>query len=223
MGGPLQKINLHYFASMRISVSDKFRSATARNALYYVEHYLNGLIDQWNRIADDMEGTLRLQRESDLKVDRMAASAFSQLADRTDFDVHFFLTCWDMLDKFLTLFEREQADPSISAILGEVSGLLQKAVRARGYFEHLDERIMRGAGQTRARSAGGGASLAISYEEELGPGSTEVKTEAFGREEIRRIALAYNRILEHLGATIQRSLLGVEVVAPEERLPDRFP
>jgi hypothetical protein len=222
MPAALEKINLHYYATMRISISEKFRSDIARSALYYVEHYLNGLITQWNRIADEMEASTQLMRLN-LQHDRAAAAVFTQMSDREDFDTHFFLICWDKVHKFLELFERAQADAPVSAICREISPVLEKGAEARDYLEHLDQRLEAGGGKTRARAGGGGGNLVISYEERLKGGVVQSRSEAFGREEIRHVAQAYNRILEQMGAKLQPSLLGTEVGQPGDQPQGGFP
>jgi hypothetical protein len=218
----LEKINLHYYASIRIEISEKFRTPTARQALYYVEHYLNALIVQWNRIADDLQATSELMN-ADLLHDRAAASVLLQFSDRTDFDIHFFLISWDKIQKFLELFDTEQKDPVVSSIHAEIAPLLAKGSEVRHYFEHLNDRLAQGGGLTLGRGYGGGATLNIAYEVRQ-PGSViEQRLESFGREEVRRVALAYNRILEHLGAKLQPSFMGTEMGKPGDQPPGGFP
>ena len=185
----LEKINLHYYPSLRISISDRFRTPLARESLYYVEHYLNGLILQWNRIADDLAQSFRSLEIDDTPA-RVAIQ--SQVEDHTDYDVHFLLICWARIQKFLKLFEREQTDETVSEVCSSIKDLLDRGANARHYVEHLDGRLTSGGGKTRSRSAGGGVSLSVSYEVVAGSGSIERRTDSFGREEIRRIAAAYS-------------------------------
>lgn len=223
MSSTLERINLHYYASIRVSISERFRSPIARYALYHVEHYLNGLITQWNRIADDMDASAQLSK-TDLVRDKVAASIYSQIGNQEDVDVHFFLICWDKIHKFLDLFDQEQRDPVISGVCSEISTLLERGTEARNYFEHLDDRLRGGGGHTHARFGGGGDAFVISYEGgRLAGGIVQPKSDSFGREEIRRVAAAYNRILEQLGAKLQPSYLGTEIPQLGAEPPGKFP
>ena len=217
-GRPLEPINFYFYPSVRIEIAKKFRDLEAQMALRWAEHYLNALILQWNRIADDEAHSFALMMSEGERTPEWKM-VYSQTVDREDFDVHYSLVCWDSVRGFLELFERSQGDPKIGEILAGIRELLDRARLARNYFEHLDERIEEGRGRTHGRRGGGGGELIVSYEDRKGV----VREGAFGREEIRQLARTYIQILEHMGARLQPSFLGREVLKPGGKPPGAFP
>jgi hypothetical protein len=162
----LQEINLYYYPGPRIAVSGKLKSRTARVMLLHLETYLNGLITEWNRLAQSTNESFRLSIEgADLGSDPDAQARNFRLKNLAELDVHFYLICWDKIDKFFRAFSRAQGDAEIVAAYRGVEELLRKAALARNFLEHLDRRILIGGFRPRTRSMGGGGSFRFGYEE----------------------------------------------------------
>jgi hypothetical protein len=96
----IEPIDIYYCPSSKLGLHNKFKSPVSQLALYFFEFYLNGFIAQWNRLAEGYELSRGLIT-ADLKLDREAAADYYRSQDRNRLDLHFYLICWDKLDKWL--------------------------------------------------------------------------------------------------------------------------
>jgi hypothetical protein len=199
----VEPINFHFYSSLRISVRDRFRSAAARSALYHVETYVNGLVVQWNRMAEDVALSSRIMETENLMENVEAAKVDSQLGDRFQLDIHFYLICWDKIQKHLALFDRSQGDSVISAIRARIRTMLAHAVRARNFLEHLDKQITETMFGMRSTSISSDGQFTFRYEDMSKRGAKHERVVTLGRTEVLQVLLAYIDLLERLGVNPQ--------------------
>jgi hypothetical protein len=199
----MQRVDVHFYPSLRIAVTQRFRNERARGALYHTEVFLNGLITQWNRLAD-MNNRLQNLIAKLSPSDPQVLGELSQLQDIRALDVHFYLICWDKLDKFLTVFEREQSDPAVSQLVAGARPLLKSAAQGRNFLEHLDKSNdgwMRGIQSMYFNSIDGGQA-GLAYTDVSNRGRKIPRHLDLGRREVVRMIDLYVGILRHLGATV---------------------
>jgi hypothetical protein len=199
----IEPINFHFYSSLRISVATRFKSTTARNALYLVEFYVNGLVVQWNRIADDMNLANRIQWSGEISTNVDAAKAFVQLQDRFRLDIHFYLICWDKIDKHFELFDRAQSESDITSVRARIRDLLSKGALARHFLEHLDKHVPEGEVGIRSAAIGSDGRFTFTYEDVSRKGEKHERSVALGRAEVIRVLHAYIDVLERLGVDPQ--------------------
>jgi len=113
------------FRDTALAASQKAKTATALHAFQAVQCYLNGITLQWNRIVSLTYGTVKRSLYFDL----------SQLEHQ------FYLVCWDMAEKYLSLFVKEENDKKIYVAFQKVRSVLHDASSARNYYEHSDREL----------------------------------------------------------------------------------
>ncbi|GEM_PF-1601666 len=198
---PPEYINWHFYPSIRIGVTQHL-NRTSRSTLRHVEFYVNGLIVQWNRIVDDLKESRRLMG-LDLTRDALAAKVYSQLNDRLELDIHFYLICWDKIDKHLEKFvDSEGGSECIGVIWKEIKSLTSNASMGRHYFEHLDKRIVQGKPEGMGYFFSNYAGFTFRYIDEAKGGKRKEKQITLGRSQVEKVILAYEKILRCLGAGI---------------------
>jgi hypothetical protein len=192
-------VDVQFNRHLRLSLNDKFRTEGAKSALAFAELYLNGMVTQWNRLAQGTNELNRLMWDLSRRTDPELARARTRVSTQIQVDVHLYVICWDKVANFLQLFNRRQRDSAISEIYSGVKGTLGRAIEARHFFEHYDEKLK--VDKPPPFSFGGmggdgnGALNLYSLSEE---GEWMVKPVFIGRSEIERVARAYNGILSIL-------------------------
>lgn len=208
-----QPINWYYFPSVRLRVT-RHLGQVSRLSLYCVEFYANGLIVQWNRIIDDLRTRDQLLDEGyDLKSNIEASRAFAQFGDRLSLDIHFYLVCWDKINKYLKRFvESESDNECIKQIWNNINRLTRKASLARNLFEHLHENISEtNYGRTRY-SFTNYEKFLFRYIDVSNKGEKFTRDVTLGKPEVEKAMLSYEGILSCLGADVSggysRSVIG---------------
>lgn len=204
----VEPINFHFYSSLRISIAAHFRSGTAKSAIYLVEFYVNGLVVEWNRIAESISASNKLMLGGAAASNDEAARILVQVQHRFILDTHFYLICWDKIEKHLSLFERAQGSPEVSAIRARIENLLSKGALARHFLEHLDKQVTEGKIGIKSAAVTGTGGFTFTYEDESKKGRKIERVVTLGRAEVLQVANAYIDILSSLGV-------------PEEKLQPR--
>ena len=193
-------INWYYYPSLRISVTQTEERAF-RSALLYFEVYLNGLVTQWNRLVEEREYNDELMMQKDLMKDIEAGRAFSQIGDRIQLDLHFYLICWDKINKYSNVLSKHTKNQRIVEICKKIASFTGKATLARHYFEHLDEAVDKGREvYSRGWSSSTGGSMVFRYSDMSKRGKKTQRKIYLGIREVESIMKAYEDILKSLGA-----------------------
>jgi hypothetical protein len=211
MGGPprpqtrLTEIHLTEIESPRVPAPQKFRSNSSRTAYYGFRQYLRAAQTQWNRVAEAHNETQRLLATPGFASDDEAVRAQQRISERLFLDLHFYLVCWDKMDKYLRRFERIQNDGRIGAAVAGVAPLMSEAVRGRNFFEHYDNLLAppdvgplgHGFG---VAGTGDSARFTVSFTER-GPGGTRRhRALALGRGEMLRVVEVGEQIIDCLAS-----------------------
>ncbi len=176
------------FGLIAILASQKVKSTSSLHAIQYFEQYLNGIILQWNRIAT---ATYQSTRPP------VAGSrAWVRFSHQEELDFHFYLICWDKVNKHFDKLVKSQRQPEIEIAQRPVKALLGQASKARNFFEHLEEKNQQGHGVGMT----GDDELEFSYTD------TDRKTKRdlplvkvkLGKREVRTIVKAYENVVEAL-------------------------
>jgi hypothetical protein len=192
------------------SVGDRLRSQESVFALINLEDNVNGLILQWNRIMSDQVISLRLSRLAFSLEESWRASPSQALRIQSDqafneywkavnvgsLDVHFYLICWEQVNRRFEQLERLEPYPKIGLARRPVKDLLDLASKARGFSEHSDEKNKQGL------------SIGMSGDDELEFGYTDTdrktrrdlpeKKVKLGKTEVRMIIKAYEEVVNAL-------------------------
>jgi hypothetical protein len=189
----------------RLPSPAKFRSTPSRTAYYTFRRFLEATKIQWNRIAEEHNEMMRLAPLSNPQTNPGPALSFSRVSELLFLDLHFYLICWDKMDKYLRRFSQLQNDMDIARILVELAPLLSDAVSARDHFEHWDKLLMPpdlgplGYGFA-VVGMGDSATFTVSYDERGKGGVKRLKSVALGRKELAHVIEVGERIIDHLEA-----------------------
>jgi hypothetical protein len=197
-----EPLDFYIYPDIRGNVAGRMKSLVASQALYQVEVYVNGLVTQWNRICEDVNTTFTIMAEPSSVPHADAVKSQLRASDLGDLDTHFYLICWDKLDKFFALFGKLQDDPVVSKIVARVGPLLGKAALARHFLEHLHEQLERGNTAPRGRGLSSGGSFSFRYVDKSNKGRLIERLVTLGRAEIQQVIDAYLEILRHFGAKV---------------------
>ena len=138
--------------------------------------------------------------------------------DQIILDIHFYLICWDKVNKFFGAFAKaEEDDACINKAWNEVRSLTKKASLARHYFEHFDLMLSRGTGNVPlAESLSfSGNHFEFGYSQLNGKGEKLERKVTLGRSEVEKVMLAYEEVLSCLGADLTRGYFHVHRVNRE--------
>ncbi len=192
-------IDYHYYPSVRIAATQAVASSAFRSALYYVEVYLNGLIIEWNRmVGDDVLHSDLMKQDITSNVE--AAKAFSQAVDRLWLDIHFYLVCWDKINKHFKIVSDTSQSECINDAWHEISDLTEKASRARDFLEHLDKDVKRGGYGQRGTSFTAHREFSFWYTDTSGGGKKHERKVNLGRLQVERVMNAYEKVLSCLSS-----------------------
>jgi hypothetical protein len=159
--------------------------------------YLNGAIIQWNRLALDMNRALKFW-DANSRVPRHMADAFNRRNSALAYlDLHFYLICWDKMDKLIQRFLDGESDEEIVRIHGRIDVHLRNAVDARNHQEHLD-RVLTEPGSYGILFGYTNGDLVITHEAKRVGGSKYQKGILLGHREIIQVARAYEEIVRYL-------------------------
>ncbi len=197
----LEPINFYYYPSMRIDATLSIKSWVFRTALYWVEVYVNGLVLQWNRMVDETTMGGMLMHE-DLMSNVEAAKVSHQFSDHLRLDIHFFLICWDKVHKhFKTVAETAESECIVDA-WERIRGLVEDASKARNFFEHLDKTVMKGSHGETGHSFLTPGQFVFRYVDVRNNGQKIQREVTLGRDEVKRVMVAYEQVLSCLGANL---------------------
>ncbi len=197
---PGGRIDYYYYASARISVAAKVASPVFRLALYYVEFYLNGLILQWNRMVDEDARHAELMK-ADIMSNVEAAKAFSQCVDRFWLDTHFYLICWDKINKHFRTASDAADSRCVREAWKEISDLTEKASGARHFLEHFSDEVKRGGYGQRGSSFTGRRDFTFWYVSTSNKGKKREASVNLGKAEVEKVMKAYESVLSCLTFT----------------------
>jgi hypothetical protein len=123
----------------------------------------------------------------------------ARLIHQEELDFHFYLICWDKVQKYFSLVQKFEDDEAITESYKNISELLDDAVDGRDFYEHLDDTLQKGGVGTRGRG--------FSYPEgyhfsvvRIDKGKQVPKEAKLGMEEIRRVREAYEDVIAVLKA-----------------------
>jgi len=219
---PTELIDWHYFFFH--AQPAKNLSPFSTTILGHLEFYINGLIVQWNRIqSDEAESSRRrsayprtleeaeayVQERSKMGTAKRLEEAKLdfQLKERFILDVHFYLVCWDKVNKYFGRFANKEKDnPCIWEAWKGISSLTEKASRARDYFEHFDKMLPKDyAGDiplTQSFSISA-SQFEFGYSELSGKRKKFERRVTLGRLEIETVMVAFEQSLSCLGRSIK--------------------
>ena len=175
----------------------------SRSTLYRVEFYVNGLIVQYNRMVDDLKDSAQVMLDADPTKNIEASKIHSQFSDRFALDFHFYLICWDKVNKHLGRFANNQGENQcIKTIWDALSPLTSKAALGRHFLEHLDKIISRKQPEEFQYFIPNYDGFAFKYFDLDRDGKRVEKQIPLGRAEVEKVMKAYEGILRCLGADI---------------------
>ena len=196
-----EPINWYYYPSVRIGTT-KTLNWVSRSTMYWLEKYVNGLIVQFNRLLGDWVATWEAQK-GDLMKDAERAKAFHQWSERQSLDIHFYLICWDKVDKFFRRLARsERAKDCVQEVWTELRPVTEKASLARNFFEHLDETISEENFGQSGHTMSSKGDFAFQYIDVSKKGERFERRVVLGRAQVESVLLAYEKVLVCLGADI---------------------
>jgi hypothetical protein len=195
---PIARVNAYFNPSLRISIRSKFASEKAKHTLHLAEVYINGLIVQWNRISEDMDALNFLTFKENPLSSAEDKNAWWQFHQRYSLDIHFYLICWDQIEKHLDSFVEAQGDPALAVIRIRIGEHLTKGSRARNFLEHLDKQATETPIGIRGSTISGDGGFLFEYVDESKRGKYP-KDASLGRAEVLEVLNAYSDILRQLG------------------------
>lgn len=181
------------------SVSNRLLSQASVFALINLESYVNGLILQWNRTMTEEEAHTRIMTSGLLSSNRQLQEDMIRLRTTSSLDIHFYLICWDKVNKHFEKLAKSQRHPDIGIARRPVRKLLEQASKARDFFEHLENKNQQGHGVR----MGGDDEVEFSYvdtDRKTGRDLPESKVE-LGKREVQMIIKAYETVVEGLRNT----------------------
>jgi len=202
------RIRLDLFPGLRVQVSGGLRTSAGKAALYGIEFYTTGLILQWRRIVETADQTFREMEEAahvptpDHRPPFIKEIEGSRRRDLVELDLHFFLICWDKLDKCWSLLNHEEANLEITKIYAPIKTALYSAARARDYLEHLDRRYKKSGLSGGGHAMGSDGSLSFIYQDVSNKDKTYDRQIDLGKAQVEKMREAYKSALRLLGATI---------------------
>jgi hypothetical protein len=132
-----------------------------------------------------------------------AAKIHHQLLNRITLDIHFYLICWDKVDKYRgRLSTSMKENQCVQTICSELGQLTAKASRARNHFEHLDRYVDNPEAIEGGYGFGGYRHFALSYVDISKHGEKQKREVTLGYDELVGMMTGYERILSCLGANI---------------------
>src|SRR5207245_1578906 len=106
-------------------------------ALLNLQDYVNGLIIQWNRIISAEEARFRRSDHG---------SSYWLAATAIDLDIHYYVICWDKIEKNRKQLMSIIRQKEIGIAWREVKNVLTKVGDLRNFYEHLDQRTIQARG-----------------------------------------------------------------------------
>jgi hypothetical protein len=139
----------------------------------------------------------------DLTKDVEAGRVFAQLNDRLDLDIHFYLICWDKVNKYLGRFSYSEKENScVKTVWDSLHPLTEKASRARDFFEHLHETITESNFGKTEYAFANFKQFSFRYVDVSKKGKRSEREVTLGRAEVEKVMLGYERVLACLGADV---------------------
>jgi hypothetical protein len=203
------RIGLELYPGLRANISGGLKSSAGRAALYAIEFYTTGLIIQWRRIVETMDESFRAIEKDEDEPAQISAllkpireMEEMRRRDLVQLDLHFFLICWDKLDKCWSVLDRGEANPAISKIYGQLKVGLHAAGRARDYLEHPDRRYEQSGWGASGHGIGSDGSLKFTYQDKSNKGKAIDRQVDLGKAQVERARDAYKSILRLLGGGV---------------------
>jgi hypothetical protein len=154
-------------------------------------------------MMDDLRDSAQVIMNADLSKNIEAARIHSQFSDRFELDFHFYLICWDKVNKHLGRFADDQSgNQCIKTIWDTLSPVTSNASLGRHFLEHLDKIIARKEREDFQYFIPNYDGFAFKYFD-LDRDSKRVERQIpLGRSEVEKVIKAYEGILRCLGADI---------------------
>jgi hypothetical protein len=154
-------------------------------------------------IQDLFERNQTMDSGVDLTKDVEAGKVFAQLGDRLGLDIHFYLICWDKVDKYLGRFsDSEKENSCVKTVWDSLHPLTKKASKARHFFEHLHETITESNFGKIEYAFANFKQFSFRYVDVSKKGERFEREVALGRAEVERVMLGYEGVLACLGADV---------------------
>jgi hypothetical protein len=171
-----------------VAASQKAKNQTSLHAFQAVEKYLNGIILQWNRI-----------------VAFTYAKDFGPIYfEIAELEIQFYLACWDMVEKYLVLFAKEERDRAIYVAVHDIRPILHDASSARNYYEHSNRELKeKGIGPT-GHGFGYPRGFHLTYPK-MEDGKRASKDFDLGMPEIKLLIQVFDEIVAILDSRVQRT------------------
>jgi hypothetical protein len=190
---------------VRIDITQRNKlSFLSKSALRFIEFYTNSLIVEWNRIMEDNENHWKIMENFNVMKDIKAGRISAQWSDRLDLDIHFYLICWDKINKYFDVLQRnESGNECIKSAWDEINNLTEKASRARDFYEHLADNLTETySGNPLGHSMASDGSFLFNYSDLSNKGVKFERQLTLGRQEVEKVMKAYEKVLKCLGAQL---------------------
>lgn len=201
MTGDGLRIGQYFYDGVRIKPS-KLKDSKTSIALFNLEVYLNGVVMQWDRIAEIETAWASEAKDFLMKHPSPPSSPppfdfeeFRQRAIRTTLmmiDAHLYVNCWD---KVRVHFSRVAKDvPTARPFFARLSEVFKDLPTVRNFYEHFHQEEIQGQGY--GWSSDG--SFTVSYLPKGETDPSKIRRKQLGLSEITELRSAYGEMMEAL-------------------------